>query len=356
MRSLGPSSTALAQSYWSLLLMALVIGPFLGRIASYFLIEFLVGYLAEISLLDYDCLTFLPSIVAASIIFVARFMIWPEVHSWVNVVWPEKVSHTRTGGRNRGRVGVINNREKHKGSFETIHVQDSTGHEFATRMGNVFTIGKGTKPWISLPKVEHESNIDSIEESMIYDLVFSENYASSTWCLDELTKILDCKKRYGRVVIPVFYKVDPSIVRNQKETYAEVFFKHEHRFEDKIDKVHAWKSALTEACVSNSIKFIFTTSTKSPSTSINPSLKRPQQQNELHLQNFVVPGKPRSKRKRLSAPRTNKDPLSIWSHHLNPQNEALCSDPPYSNRLIGWQTVNSSCQSQRIMRSNKKRL
>jgi ribosomal protein S4E len=27
-----------------------------------------------------------------------------------------------TGGRNTGRVGVIKNREKHKGSFETIHV------------------------------------------------------------------------------------------------------------------------------------------------------------------------------------------------------------------------------------------
>ncbi|THU44088.1 hypothetical protein C4D60_Mb02t03700 [Musa balbisiana] len=57
-----------------------------------------------------------------------------------------------TGGRNTGRVGVIKNREKHKGSFDTIHVQDATGHEFATRMGNVFTIGKGTKPWVSLPK------------------------------------------------------------------------------------------------------------------------------------------------------------------------------------------------------------
>ncbi|CAL5388835.1 unnamed protein product [Camellia sinensis] len=57
-----------------------------------------------------------------------------------------------TGGRNRGRVGVIKNREKHKGNFDTIHVQDATGHEFATRMGNVFTIGKGTKPWVSLPK------------------------------------------------------------------------------------------------------------------------------------------------------------------------------------------------------------
>ncbi|GAB2295952.1 40S ribosomal protein S4 [Dionaea muscipula] len=57
-----------------------------------------------------------------------------------------------TGGRNRGRVGVIKNREKHKGSFETIHVTDAQGHEFATRLGNVFIIGKGPKPWVSLPK------------------------------------------------------------------------------------------------------------------------------------------------------------------------------------------------------------
>ncbi|CAL5389925.1 unnamed protein product [Camellia sinensis] len=57
-----------------------------------------------------------------------------------------------TGGRNGGRVAVIKNREKHKGNFDTIHVQDATGHEFATRTGNVFTIGKGTKPWVSLPK------------------------------------------------------------------------------------------------------------------------------------------------------------------------------------------------------------
>ncbi|KAL8254918.1 hypothetical protein R6Q59_033139 [Mikania micrantha] len=57
-----------------------------------------------------------------------------------------------TGGRNTGRVGILKNREKHKGSFETVHIQDATGHEFATRLGNVFTLGKGSKPWVSLPK------------------------------------------------------------------------------------------------------------------------------------------------------------------------------------------------------------
>ncbi|GFQ06144.1 40S ribosomal protein s4 [Phtheirospermum japonicum] len=49
---------------------------------------------------------------------------------------------------------VVMNHEKQKGNFETIHVQDAFGHEFATRLGNVFTIGKGTKSWVSLPKVK----------------------------------------------------------------------------------------------------------------------------------------------------------------------------------------------------------
>ncbi|XP_061371361.1 G2/mitotic-specific cyclin C13-1-like [Gastrolobium bilobum] len=43
---------------------------------------FMTSYLAELSLLDYYCLKFLPSLVAASVIFLARFIIWPKVHPW----------------------------------------------------------------------------------------------------------------------------------------------------------------------------------------------------------------------------------------------------------------------------------
>lgn len=57
-----------------------------------------------------------------------------------------------TGGHNQGRVGTIINKEKHRGSFDIVHVRDAVGHEFATRMTNVFIIGKGDKPLISLPK------------------------------------------------------------------------------------------------------------------------------------------------------------------------------------------------------------
>lgn len=56
-----------------------------------------------------------------------------------------------TGGRNLGRVGVIEKREKHIGGFEIVHVKDSAGRGFATRAGNVFVIGKGSESFVSLP-------------------------------------------------------------------------------------------------------------------------------------------------------------------------------------------------------------
>lgn len=57
-----------------------------------------------------------------------------------------------TGGHNAGRCGKIVTKEKHKGSFEIIHVEDAAGNRFATRLTNVFAIGKESKPLISLPK------------------------------------------------------------------------------------------------------------------------------------------------------------------------------------------------------------
>ncbi|KAK7283269.1 hypothetical protein RIF29_12679 [Crotalaria pallida] len=44
--------------------------------------ECLCYYLVELSLLEYCCLKFLPSLVAASATFLARYIIWPKVHPW----------------------------------------------------------------------------------------------------------------------------------------------------------------------------------------------------------------------------------------------------------------------------------
>ena len=48
-----------------------------------------------------------------------------------------------TGGHNLGRVGVIASRDRHPGSFDIVHVKDATGATFATRLSNVFIIGRG---------------------------------------------------------------------------------------------------------------------------------------------------------------------------------------------------------------------
>ena len=57
-----------------------------------------------------------------------------------------------TKGHNIGRVGVIVRRDRHFGSFDIVYVRDAAGHEFATRLANVFIIGGGAEPMVSLPK------------------------------------------------------------------------------------------------------------------------------------------------------------------------------------------------------------
>ncbi|KAG2675476.1 hypothetical protein I3760_12G005600 [Carya illinoinensis] len=84
-----------------------------------------------------------------------------------------------------------------------------------------------------------------IEESMISIIVLSPNYASSTWCLEELTKILECKETKKQIVLPVFYHVDPSEIRYQRGRFGEALTKHQERFKDNT-KVQRWKATLQE--------------------------------------------------------------------------------------------------------------
>ena len=88
--------------------------------------------------------------------------------------------------------------------------------------------------------------IKAIEESRIALVIFSKSYAFSRSCLDELVNILKCQKEMGQTVIPVFYHVDPSDVRRQKGSFAEAFVEHEERFQENLETVETWRSALTQ--------------------------------------------------------------------------------------------------------------
>ena len=89
--------------------------------------------------------------------------------------------------------------------------------------------------------------LKAIQESRISIVVFSENYASSTWCLKELVQILKCMDTQNQIVVPIFYQVDPSDVRKLKARFAEAFAKHELDSAGDMEEMESWKSSLTRA-------------------------------------------------------------------------------------------------------------
>ena len=101
-------------------------------------------------------------------------------------------------------------------------------------------IEKGNEVWVELVK--------AIKQSTLFLVVFSENYASSTWCLNELVQIMECSntnKDDNVVVIPVFYQIDPSHVRKQTGSYGTALAKHKKQGND--HEMQNWNTALSQA-------------------------------------------------------------------------------------------------------------
>ncbi|KAL0013064.1 hypothetical protein SO802_000133 [Lithocarpus litseifolius] len=114
-----------------------------------------------------------------------------------------------------------------------------------------------------------EQLLKVIDNSMILMIIFSKNYAFSSWCMNELVKITECRKN-GQLVLPIFYKVNPLEVRNQTGKFGEALAKHLENFTD-IIKVQRWKKALNE--VSSLSGFHYTEHSYSESNFIQGILK-----------------------------------------------------------------------------------
>ena len=83
---------------------------------------------------------------------------------------------------------------------------------------------------------------ESIEESQFYIVVFSKNYASSSWCLEELVKIMECHETKNHTAYPVFLDVEPTEVRHQTGAVGEAFSIHESD-----EAAGKWRHALKDA-------------------------------------------------------------------------------------------------------------
>nr|WIL60057.1 nodulation protein [Melilotus officinalis] len=80
--------------------------------------------------------------------------------------------------------------------------------------------------------------VKAIEDSKLFIVVFSKNYIESSFCLDELAKIIKCYQKNRRLVLPVFYHMDPSELRHQNN---KLFLKNSNS-----ERVHEWSKALRQ--------------------------------------------------------------------------------------------------------------
>uniref|UniRef100_A0A2N9J8B4 TIR domain-containing protein n=1 Tax=Fagus sylvatica TaxID=28930 RepID=A0A2N9J8B4_FAGSY len=83
----------------------------------------------------------------------------------------------------------------------------------------------------------------AIKASQYAIIVLSENYADSEWCLNELAEIMECRENMGLTVLPVFYHVKPSHVREQKGTFVIDRDEYENISAEMKQK---WKKALKD--------------------------------------------------------------------------------------------------------------
>jgi hypothetical protein len=82
----------------------------------------------------------------------------------------------------------------------------------------------------------------AISSSSVHIVIFSQRYAESCWCLDELRWILRSSQKRTTTIIPIFFEVEPKDLRDNG-LYAKSFEYHQQNG----GAVAEWKEALEKA-------------------------------------------------------------------------------------------------------------
>ncbi|XP_071713031.1 toll/interleukin-1 receptor-like protein [Rutidosis leptorrhynchoides] len=120
-----------------------------------------------------------------------------------------------------------------------------TSHLYDALIRNGIRTYKDDKT-LEIGKLISAELLEAIETSRFTVVVLSNSYATSTWCLEEIAKVVDCMKNGKMIVIPVFYHVTPSDVRHQSNCFEQGFTNHEADPEIPSQKVETWRAAFTK--------------------------------------------------------------------------------------------------------------
>jgi hypothetical protein len=110
------------------------------------------------------------------------------------------------------------------------------------------------RPFLDKPALEKGQHgqkkiYEALGCASVHVAIFSEHYADSDYCLDELCAMLESKK----LIIPVFYDVSPSVLRCEDPDgpYTKALNIHGRRSASEVKK---WKDALHTAAELNGFK------------------------------------------------------------------------------------------------------
>nr|GEX70003.1 Toll/interleukin-1 receptor-like protein [Tanacetum cinerariifolium] len=76
---------------------------------------------------------------------------------------------------------------------------------------------------VKFEKPLKEKLVKGIKASKSFMIVLSKNYAFSTWCLEELILILEQLTIFGHYVFLIFYRVKPSDIGKQLNSFSTEF-------------------------------------------------------------------------------------------------------------------------------------
>lgn len=90
------------------------------------------------------------------------------------------------------------------------------------------------------PGQKIETILQAIDKSRICMPVFSKNFASSSWCLREVERMVEMK----REIIPIFYHVTSNDVKLKTSLYTDQLKKLKEEHPE--DQILLWEAALRE--------------------------------------------------------------------------------------------------------------